>query len=58
MDTGHWTKFEAYSVTVSAHIPHGIKYSFTLHEKKINGLSASTMPMQSSLNGKNMVQEK
>lgn len=34
MDNGHWTKFEAYRVTTSAHIPHGIKYSFTLHDKR------------------------
>jgi len=33
MDSGHWTKFEAYLVTPSPHIPHGIRYSLTLHDR-------------------------
>ncbi len=31
MDNGYWTKFEARRVFVSRKIPHGIKYSLTLH---------------------------
>lgn len=33
MDNGFWVKFEAKQVAVSSEIPHGIKYSFTLHDK-------------------------
>lgn len=33
MDNGYWVKFEAYEVEVSISIPHGIKYSLTLHDK-------------------------
>lgn len=31
-DHGYWIKIEAHRVTVSADIPHGIRYSLTLHE--------------------------
>lgn len=31
-DGGYWIKIEAYRVTGSAEIPHGIRYSLTLHE--------------------------
>ena len=33
MDNGYWTKFEAYRVTSTPQIPHGIKYSLTLHDR-------------------------
>ena len=33
MDSGYWIKFEAKRVDVSIGIPHGIKYSLTLHDK-------------------------
>lgn len=33
MTGGYWTKIEARQVNVSAEIPHGIKYSLTLHDK-------------------------
>lgn len=33
MDSGYWTKIEAKLVTSNAHIPHGIKYSLTLHDR-------------------------
>jgi len=33
MDNGYWVKFEAYEVEVSISIPHGIKYTLTLHDK-------------------------
>jgi hypothetical protein len=33
MDNGYWTKFEAVKVTPSSQIPHGIKYSITLHDR-------------------------
>lgn len=33
MDGGFWTKFEAWRVEPNAQIPHGIRYSFTLHDR-------------------------
>ena len=33
MDNGYWVKFEAHKVKVSLAIPHGVKYSLTLHDK-------------------------
>lgn len=33
MDSGFWVKFEAKRVEQSEAIPHGIKYSLTLHDK-------------------------
>ena len=33
MDSGYWVKFEVKVVTKSKTIPHGIKYSLTLHDK-------------------------
>jgi hypothetical protein len=33
MDNGFWVKFSAYRCPVNKHIPHGIKYSLTLHDK-------------------------
>ena len=33
MDNGYWVKFEANKVKVSDAIPHGIKYSLTLHDR-------------------------
>ena len=33
MDNGYWTKIEAKEVGPSVKIPHGIKYSLTLHDK-------------------------
>jgi len=32
MENGYWTKFEARRVTPSLHMPHGIRYSLTLHD--------------------------
>ncbi len=32
-ENGHWVKFEAKKVEISKEIPHGIKYSLTLHNK-------------------------
>jgi len=32
-DDGYWMKFEAWQVEVSEMIPHGIRYSLTLHDK-------------------------
>ena len=31
MDCGYWTKFDVKKVVINQHIPHGIKYSLTLH---------------------------
>lgn len=31
MENGYWTKFEVKSVAPNKHIPHGVKYSLTLH---------------------------
>ena len=33
MDRGYWTKFEARKVAPTKEIPHGIKYSLTLHDR-------------------------
>lgn len=33
MENGYWTKFEVRKVTPGAHIPHGISYSLTLHDR-------------------------
>ncbi len=33
---GHWTKFEARAVPKTEEIPHGIRYSLTLHDKQGN----------------------
>ncbi len=34
MENGYWTKLEARRVNVSQEIPHGIKYSLTLHNRQ------------------------
>ncbi len=36
MDSGYWVKFEAKIVDTSLSVPHGIKYSLTLHNKRNN----------------------
>ena len=33
MDNGYWTKFEVYRINPEPHIPHGIRYSLTLHDR-------------------------
>ena len=33
MENGFWIKFEAFKTEPSPHIPHGIKYSLTLHDR-------------------------
>ena len=33
MDNGYWTKFEANRVEPTIQIPHGIRYSLTLHDR-------------------------
>lgn len=33
MDNGYWVKFKVHHVEPNEHIPHGIKYSLTLHDK-------------------------
>jgi len=33
MDNGYWTKFEVHRVSPTAQIPHGIRYSLTLHDR-------------------------
>lgn len=33
MDGGYWVKFEAKKVEMSEAIPHGVRYSLTLHDK-------------------------
>lgn len=30
---GYWTKFEVWTVEPNIHIPHGIRYSLTLHDR-------------------------
>ncbi len=34
IDNGYWVKFEASKVEKSINIPHGIKYSLTLHNRQ------------------------
>ena len=34
MDNGYWVKFEAHTVESTSSIPHGVKYSLTLHDKR------------------------
>ena len=34
MENGYWVKFEAYEVKKTQQIPHGIKYSITLHNQQ------------------------
>lgn len=36
MDNGYWTKFEVKRVAVSEKVPHGIRYSLTLHDRDNN----------------------
>jgi len=36
LDNGYWVKFEAYKVKPNISIPHGIRYSLTLHNKRNN----------------------
>jgi len=33
MDNGYWTKFEVRRVSPSKQVPHGIRYSLTLHDR-------------------------
>jgi predicted AlkP superfamily pyrophosphatase or phosphodiesterase len=33
MDSGYWVKFEVKTTKTTPNIPHGIKYSLTLHDK-------------------------
>jgi hypothetical protein len=33
MDNGFWVKFEAHRIEPSMKIPHGIRYSLTLHDR-------------------------
>ena len=33
MDNGYWVKFEARRVAASTQLPHGIRYSLTLHNR-------------------------
>lgn len=33
MDNGYWVKFEASRVEPSERVPHGIRYSVTLHDR-------------------------
>lgn len=34
LDSGCWVKFEAKVVESSSAVPHGVKYSLTLHDKR------------------------
>lgn len=33
LSKGYWVKFEAYLVSQTAQIPHGVSYSITLHDR-------------------------
>ncbi len=32
MENGYWVKIEAWETPVTTHVPHGIRYSLTLHD--------------------------
>jgi len=34
MENGFWTKFEIKQVPPNEHVPHGIRYSLTLHDSR------------------------
>lgn len=34
LDNGYWVKFEAWRVAANEKIPHGIRYSLTLHDRQ------------------------
>ncbi|MDP2228084.1 MAG: DUF6516 family protein [Moraxellaceae bacterium] len=34
MDNGFWTKIEAWRIEPNDHVPHGIRYSLTLHNRQ------------------------
>jgi len=34
MDNGYWTKFEVRLVVPNSNIPHGVRYSLTLHDRR------------------------
>jgi hypothetical protein len=38
LESGHWLKFEVRRVDPTAERPHGLRYSFTLHDPKGNRL--------------------
>ena len=33
MDNGYWTKIEAWMTSITKQVPHGIRYSLTLHDR-------------------------
>ena len=33
LNNGYWVKFEAFLVSRTVHIPHGVSYSLTLHDR-------------------------
>ena len=33
MDNGYWVKFVVHTTAVNEHIPHGIRYSLTFHDR-------------------------
>jgi Family of unknown function (DUF6516) len=35
-EAGYWVKIDAQRTEASAHVPHGIRYSLTLHDKQGN----------------------
>ena len=57
-EDGYWWKIEAWQVHPSSHIPHGIRYNLTLHNKyntRIFGIDNAhgiKMPKKGKLNGK------
>ena len=44
---GYWVKIEAHKVKASMHIPHGVKYSLTLHDnhnRRVMGYDNAHIP--------------
>ena len=42
MENGYWTKIEAHRVSPSDQIPHGIRYSLSLHDLSLIHISEPT----------------
>jgi len=38
IERGHWIKIEAWPVVSNQHVPHGVRYSLTLHDRNMHRL--------------------
>ena len=44
-EDGYWVKLEAWEVMPNQHIPHGVRYSLTLHDQLAHEFWVMTMRM-------------